>query len=68
MTAGSPRSRRRHDDGPPAHRGVPGTVIDGVRPGDLLIGDADGVLAVPVAIAEQVAEVCAQVSGRPGQR
>ena len=35
-----------------------------VRPGDLLLGDADGVLAVPAELVDQVLEVCAVVSER----
>ena len=35
-----------------------------VRPGDLLLGDADGVIAVPREIADEVAEICAVISER----
>ena len=35
-----------------------------VRPGDLLLGDADGVLAVPAELVDQVLEVCTVVSER----
>jgi 4-hydroxy-4-methyl-2-oxoglutarate aldolase len=35
-----------------------------VRPGDLLVGDSDGVVAVPRDLVEGVAEVCAQISAR----
>jgi 4-hydroxy-4-methyl-2-oxoglutarate aldolase len=35
-----------------------------VSPGDLLLGDADGVLAVPRAVEEQVLEVCTAISER----
>jgi regulator of RNase E activity RraA len=35
-----------------------------VRPGDLLLGDADGVIAVPQEITGEVAEICAVVSAR----
>jgi 4-hydroxy-4-methyl-2-oxoglutarate aldolase len=35
-----------------------------VRPGDILVGDADGVIAVPHEIADEVAEICAQISAR----
>jgi 4-hydroxy-4-methyl-2-oxoglutarate aldolase len=35
-----------------------------VRPGDLLVGDSDGVVAVPRDLAEGVAEICAQISAR----
>ena len=35
-----------------------------VRPGDLLLGDADGVIAVPREIASEVAETCAEISAR----
>lgn len=35
-----------------------------VRRGDLLLGDADGVLAVPREIADEVAEICAEISTR----
>jgi regulator of RNase E activity RraA len=35
-----------------------------IRPGDLLLGDADGVVAVPCEIAGQVTEICAEISAR----
>jgi 4-hydroxy-4-methyl-2-oxoglutarate aldolase len=35
-----------------------------VCPGDLLLGDADGVVAVPRAVEEQVLEVCAAIAAR----
>ena len=35
-----------------------------VRPGDLLLGDADGVVAVPQEITGEVAEICAVISAR----
>jgi 4-hydroxy-4-methyl-2-oxoglutarate aldolase len=35
-----------------------------VRPGDLLLGDADGVIAVPPEITDEVAEICAVISAR----
>jgi regulator of RNase E activity RraA len=35
-----------------------------VRPGDLLLGDADGVLAVPGELADQVLEACTVISER----
>lgn len=35
-----------------------------VRAGDLLLGDADGVLAVPREIADEVAAVSAQIAAR----
>jgi len=35
-----------------------------VRPGDLLVGDSDGVVAVARDLVEGVAEVCAQISAR----
>ena len=35
-----------------------------VRPGDLLLGDADGVLAVPAELVDQVLGVCTVVSER----
>lgn len=35
-----------------------------VAPGDLLLGDADGVVAVPSAAEEQVLEVCAGIAER----
>ncbi len=35
-----------------------------VRRGDLLLGDADGVIAIPHEIADQVAEICAEISTR----
>lgn len=35
-----------------------------VAPGDLLLGDADGVVAVPSAVEEQVLEVCAGIAER----
>lgn len=35
-----------------------------VRPGDILVGDADGVIAVPHENADEVAEICAQISAR----
>ena len=35
-----------------------------VRPGDLLLGDADGVIAVPQEITDEVAEICAVISER----
>jgi 4-hydroxy-4-methyl-2-oxoglutarate aldolase len=35
-----------------------------VAPGDLLLGDADGVVAVPRALEEQVLEVCAAIAER----
>jgi 4-hydroxy-4-methyl-2-oxoglutarate aldolase len=35
-----------------------------VRPGDLLLGDADGVLAVPAELAGQVLEICTVVEER----
>jgi regulator of RNase E activity RraA len=35
-----------------------------VRPGDLLLGDADGVLAVPGELVDQVLEVCTVISER----
>jgi 4-hydroxy-4-methyl-2-oxoglutarate aldolase len=33
-----------------------------VAPGDLIIGDADGVIRVPAALAEQAAEICAVIA------
>lgn len=35
-----------------------------VRPGDLLLGDADGVLAVPREIEDQVLKICAGIAAR----
>jgi 4-hydroxy-4-methyl-2-oxoglutarate aldolase len=35
-----------------------------VRPGDLLLGDADGVVAVPRELTGEVAEICEQISAR----
>jgi len=35
-----------------------------VSPGDLLLGDADGVVAVPRDVEEQLVTVCAQISAR----
>jgi 4-hydroxy-4-methyl-2-oxoglutarate aldolase len=35
-----------------------------VRRGDLLLGDADGVIAIPYEIAGEVAEICAEISTR----
>jgi 4-hydroxy-4-methyl-2-oxoglutarate aldolase len=35
-----------------------------VAPGDLLLGDADGVLAVPRAVEDQVLEVCTAIAER----
>jgi 4-hydroxy-4-methyl-2-oxoglutarate aldolase len=35
-----------------------------VRPGDLLLGDADGVLAVPAELVDRVLEVCTVISER----
>lgn len=35
-----------------------------VRPGDLLVGDADGVVAVPRAVEDQVLEICAGIAER----
>jgi 4-hydroxy-4-methyl-2-oxoglutarate aldolase len=35
-----------------------------VRPGDLLLGDADGVVAVPRAVEDQVLEICAGIAER----
>jgi len=35
-----------------------------VRPGDLLIGDADGVVAVPHEAADEVAGICAGIAAR----
>ncbi|HEX3961374.1 MAG TPA: RraA family protein [Trebonia sp.] len=35
-----------------------------VRPGDLLVGDADGVVAVPREAEDQVAEICAGIAAR----
>ena len=35
-----------------------------VRPGDLLLGDADGVIAVPQELTDEVAEICAVISER----
>jgi 4-hydroxy-4-methyl-2-oxoglutarate aldolase len=35
-----------------------------VRPGDLLLGDADGVIAVPPEITDELAEICAVISAR----
>ena len=35
-----------------------------VRPGDLLIGDADGVVAVPRDVEDRVVEICAQIAAR----
>ena len=29
-----------------------------IHPGDILVGDADGVVAVPPSLAEQVVELC----------
>ena len=37
-----------------------------VRPGDQLLGDADGVIAVPHEIAGPVTEICAEISAREG--
>jgi 4-hydroxy-4-methyl-2-oxoglutarate aldolase len=33
-----------------------------VAPGDLIIGDGDGVIRVPAALAEQAAEICAVIA------
>ena len=40
--------------------------IGGVRvsPGDLLLGDADGILAVPCGIEDQVLEICTGIAAR----
>jgi regulator of RNase E activity RraA len=35
-----------------------------VRPGDLLLGDADGVVAVPHELADQVLEICTVIGER----
>jgi regulator of RNase E activity RraA len=35
-----------------------------VRPGDLLLGDADGVITVPQELTDEVAEICAVISER----
>ena len=35
-----------------------------VRPGDLLVGDADGVVVVPAEIEDEVLEICVQISAR----
>ena len=35
-----------------------------MRPGDLLLGDADGVLAVPREVEDEVAEIAADISVR----
>ena len=35
-----------------------------VRAGDLIVGDADGVLAVPREVEEQVAGICARIATR----
>jgi regulator of RNase E activity RraA len=35
-----------------------------VRPGDLLIGDADGVVVVPTEVEGEVLEICVQISSR----
>ena len=35
-----------------------------VRAGDLIVGDGDGVLAVPREVAEQVAGICARIATR----
>lgn len=35
-----------------------------IRPGDLLIGDADGVVAVPQEIADDVLRICEEISSR----
>lgn len=35
-----------------------------VRPGDLLVGDSDGVVAVPQDLIDGVAEICTQISAR----
>ncbi|HVQ96711.1 MAG TPA: RraA family protein [Mycobacteriales bacterium] len=35
-----------------------------VRPGDLLVGDADGVLSVPRDVEDEVTAICAEISER----
>ena len=35
-----------------------------VAPGDLLLGDADGVVAVPPGVEEQALEICASIAAR----
>ena len=35
-----------------------------VRPGDLIVGDSDGVIAVPQEIEDEVLEICEQISSR----
>lgn len=35
-----------------------------IRPGDVLVGDADGVVAVPQEIADDVLQICEEISSR----
>ena len=44
-------------------------VMDGVtiEPGDLLHGDANGITAIPLAIADQIAEVAARIHAEEGE-
>ncbi|MDP6666642.1 MAG: RraA family protein [Dehalococcoidia bacterium] len=48
--------------------GIPVTVASlKIRPGDILVCDADGTTRVPVDIAADVAEMCAEVRAREGE-
>jgi 4-hydroxy-4-methyl-2-oxoglutarate aldolase len=35
-----------------------------VRPGDLLLGDADGIVTIPRAVEDQVLKICAEIAAR----
>lgn len=58
MRTGKDRVEVSDVGGPVSVAGVP------VRAGDLLVGDADGVVAVPAQIEDQVLAICAEISAR----